>query len=452
MTAIERPKVITINNKNYYNAKILKQYDPAYFIGTSAGIREIIKKKAIDNTNTHYATFSKKYGWTSCCHQDKPSTKAPLLLLESWVVANIPKMMPESAESKEELYEYPEAPPILHLEDYEKFKDSNGNIAEIETRGDRIYKGIYFSAKDISKEFEMPSLVNNILYNQIIDYNIDMDYKLFAQILPSNPEKPNCKRQLFITYEGMIKILYSSRSKKAKLFREWATDTLFTIQMGSDENKEELGAKIIGQSVKNVRAVFKTCSKKVPCIYRFSLGTAKTLRKSMNLSDEIKDDFIIIKYGLTDDLDRRSSEHVLEYEKKINGVKLGLMDFAYIDPKFLSEAETSLKEYFQTIEIPIKYEKYTELIAINPTHEKQIKKQYNYIGTAYQGIVTDLITEIKDLKTQINSLIEINEYKLKNKDRIIELKNVMIELKDKDLKYEQLRNEMLELKLSNLSR
>ena len=39
-----------------------------------------------------------------------------------------------------------------------------------------------------------------------------------------------------------------------------------------------------------------------------------------------------------------------------------------------------------------------------------------------------------------------------NINRIIELKNVMIELKDKDLKYEQLRNEMLELKLSNLSR
>jgi len=386
MTTVERPKVIIINNKNYYNAKILKQYDPAYFIGTSAGIRDIIMKKKIDDANIHYATFSKRYGWTSCSHQDKPSTKAPLLLLESWVVANVPKMMPESAESKEELYEYPEAPPILHLEDHEKFKDSDGNIAEIETRGERIRKGIYFLAKNVSTEFEMPSLIHDILYDKRYDYyTVDIDYKLFALQNIENPTKNDYKRQLFITYEGMIKILYSSRSKKAKLFREWATDTLFTIQMGSDEHKEELGAKIIGQSVKNVRAVFKACSKKVPCIYRFSLGTAKTLRQSLNLSDEIKDDFIIIKYGLTDDLDRRSAEHVLEYEKKINGVKLGLMDFSYIDPKFLSEAETSLKEYFQTIEIPVKYEKYTELIAINPTHEKQIKKQYNYIGTAYQG-------------------------------------------------------------------
>ncbi len=46
--------------------------------------------------------FQKKYGWT-LCGQDKPSTKAPLLLLESWVVANISKMMPDSAESKEQL-------------------------------------------------------------------------------------------------------------------------------------------------------------------------------------------------------------------------------------------------------------------------------------------------------------------------------------------------------------
>ena len=289
----------------------------------------------------------------------------------------------------------------------------------------------------------MSSLINDILYDKRCDYNFDIEYKTFASQISDGSSKNNYKRQVFITYEGMIKILYSSRSKKAKLFREWATDTLFTIQMGSDEHKEELGAEIIGQSVKNVRAVFKTFSKKVPCIYRCSLGTAKTLRTSMNLSDEIKDDFIIIKYGFTDDLDRRLSEHKLEYEKKINGVKLGFMNFAYIDPKFLSEAETSLKEYFQSTEIPVKYEKYTELIAINPTHEKQIKKQYNYIGTAYQGIVTDLISEIKDLKAQINSLTEINEYKLKDKDRIIELK-------DKDLKYEQLRNDMLELKLSNI--
>ena len=105
----------------------------------------------------------------------------------------------------------------------------------------------------------------------------------------------------------------------------------------------------------------------------------------MNLPNTIPDDHIIIKYGLTDDLERRSGEHNREYGK-INGVNLGLMEFSYIDPKFLFDAESDLKDYFKTIEISVKYESYSELVAINPKHENQIKKQYKFIGTEYQGI------------------------------------------------------------------
>jgi prophage antirepressor-like protein len=39
------------------------------------------------------------------------------------------------------------------------------------------------------------------------------------------------KKQLYLTYEGMIKVLYSSKSGKAKSFRNWATKTLFTVQI-----------------------------------------------------------------------------------------------------------------------------------------------------------------------------------------------------------------------------
>jgi hypothetical protein len=443
MTTCTRPQIIKHNKTSYYNAKELKVYDPVFFYGTSNGIRAIIKKKNIDQINIHYATFSKKFGWSSSV-QTKPSANAQLLLLESWVITNIPKMMHDSEESREEKYEYPKAPVILHLDDCEKFKDSDGNSVDIETRGNRTSKGIYFSAKDVAHVFEMPRLLD-VITNKDRGYIENKHYNFYL-VQPIIDGVSRVKK-LFITYQGMLKILFSSRSGNAEKFVDWATDTLFTVQMGTEEKKEELSANLIGQSVKNIRAVFKTCSKKVPCIYRFSLGTAKTLRKSMNLPDEIGDKFIIIKYGLTEDLDRRSSEHVKEYEK-IQGVKLGLMEFSYIDPKFLSEAEVDIKEYFQTNEISVKYEKYAELVAINPDHEKQIKKQFKYIGTEYQGSITDLITQVEKLNLQIKSLNEINECKLKDKDRIIELKNKEIELIEKDVKYEQLRNEILEMKLN----
>ena len=444
MASILRPKEISLGDVKYYNADDLRTYDSAYFRGCSRTVRKIIKKKTIDADKYVYATWSKKNGWTKSSNQAKPSNKAKLLFLNDWVTQTIPKMMPysnervtqtipkmmpDSNESKEEQYEYPKAPDLLYLEDSEKFTDNDGNVVDIETRGVRTPTGIYFLAKDVSTAFEMTGLVKT-LKDIRCNYIIGVDYKIFINLNVGTSDSTEQTKQLFVTYEGMIKILYSSRSDKAMTFRSWATETLFTVQMGSEEDKEILGSTLIGQSVKNVRAVFKTCSKKVPCIYRFSLGTAKVLRNTMNLPENIKDDYIIIKYGLTDNLDRRSAEHVREYEK-IPNVKLGLMDFSYIDPKFLSDAETDIKEFFQTIEIPVHYKKYVELVAVNPKHETQIKKQYKFISTEYQGLITELIDQIKDLKNQI--LL---------KENIIIHQQVEIELKNKIIK-------LLEDKMTN---
>ena len=86
----------------------------------------------------------------------------------------------------------------------------------------------------------------------------------------------------------MLKILFSSRTGDADKFVDWATETLFTVQMGTADQKETLASTLIGQPVKNVRAVFKTCAKKVPCIYRFALGTAKQLRPMMDLPPRVR--------------------------------------------------------------------------------------------------------------------------------------------------------------------
>ena len=144
---------------------------------------------------------------------------------------------------------------------------------------------------------------------------------------------------------------------------------------------------------------------------------------------------------MTDDIERRTKEHDKQYGA-IKGVQLGLMEFSYIDPKFLSEAEADIKDFFQTIEIPIEYKSYKELVAIDPKHEKQIQKQYKYIGTEYQVNITELVMQIKDLKTKLEFTSKENTYKLKEKDYIIELK-------DEKLKYQELKNEVLEMKLQS---
>ena len=440
---MERPKVIKLAEKEYFDATELKTYDPIYFTGTSRTVRLIVTKKEIPLDQYCYASLSKLKGWTMS-NQKAPSSKATLLLLKDWVLKNIPKMKPDSEESKEAVYEYPEAPPILYLGEEEKFKDSAGNTANIETRGERSPDKIYFLAKDVSDVFEMPNLLAN--FRKSIEYVKHVDYEIFLGKQEYSIPVHTYKRRIFITYEGMIKILYSSRSIKAKTFRKWATDILFIHQIGSEEMKEELGSELIGQPVKSVRAVFKTFAKKVPCVYRFALGTAKNLREIMNLPDTIHDDFIIIKYGLTEDLDRRMSEHIRTYEK-IKGVRLGLMNFSYIDPKFLSQAEVDVKEFFQDIEVPIKYESFAELVAINPKHEKQISKQFAYIGSEFSGSITELIVQIEKLKSEIEMLKKTHEWELKDKDRIIEQKDLIIQNKDLIIQSKDKDIEILNLKL-----
>ena len=67
----------------------------------------------------------------------------------------------------------------MKLKDREKFTDCDGNIIEIETRGERNYKLIYFKVKDVSAGFEMPSLQDNLI-DKDKGYQENTDYKYFV--------------------------------------------------------------------------------------------------------------------------------------------------------------------------------------------------------------------------------------------------------------------------------
>lgn len=421
MSDIQQPNVIQHNGFAYYNAADIKAYDPKYFYGTSGGIRKIITKKNIDTSVIHYATHSKRKGWTSDS-QDNPSKKAKLLLLESWVAKNVPKMMEDGGDMEGDNREYQEAPDLLHLEDDEKFQDSDGNVVEIETRGERTHKGIYFLAKDVSVVFDIKAFIYDMKKDRS-SFTEGDDYVYYNIRVNSRNNEQITKRQLFMTYEGMIKSLYSTRSKKAKGFRRWATETIFTHQMGSREQKEDLGSKLLGCSVDSIRNALKPYSAKLSSIYCFSLGTGETLRDSMKLPATIKDEDIIIKFGYTDDLDRRSSEHLRKY-KKIGGVDVRIMEFVYIDPEYLSKAETDMKHFFRAMETPVEYMNEKELIAINPKHLAQIKKQYSLLGMGYQGKCSNMIAKLEKLECQM----QIKEEIIRHKETEIELKDEIIRL------------------------
>jgi len=239
-----------------------------------------------------------------------------------------------------------------------------------------------------------------------------------------------------------LKQVFDDRNESSDKFADWATKTLFTVQMGDEDEKQELASNLIGIPTKSLKQVLSTSITSVPCLYQFSLGKVKSLRKSMNIPKEIPDDHIIIKYGFTEDLARRTKEHEKTYGK-IKSVSLELMQHMYIDPKYLAQAETDLKSYFTTNEMKINFDKFKELIAIDPKHKKQITKYFGMVGNKYAGCVRDLMIQIDNLKLKHQSEIEI----MNAKTKLIEERYAHLEEK---LKYEtESLNQKLEIERLN---
>lgn len=329
---------------------------------------------------------------------------------------------------KQNLYKYPEAPPILELEEHEKFKDKNGKTIEIEVRGERNCNNCFFKVKDISIGFEMPSLQTTITGDNNC-YIKDIDYKTFNAITEQKINIPSSKIYVFMTYEGIIKLLYISRNTNAKYFRVWATEKLFAIQLGTQEQKEELASNLIGVNPKTIKDVFDTNTSKTPCIYLFLIGRAGEL-----LEGTYDENDLLCKYGCSADLPRRTNENSKLFQKEFNK-EIELLCFSIIEAQHIFDAESNIRQYFSGN--LIEYKSMKELIIINKKELSNIKQHFRMIQTNYIGRFAELNNKIHSYEKEI---IELNTKLLvKDKDTEIMIEKHKNELKDKDIEILQIK-------------
>ena len=277
---IELPQIINLNNNNYYLADDIYNCDPNFFIGCSKNKRKMIDKKNLDDTNYAFSYYKDNTWITS----DNNYPRAKLLINVLWADSKVPKIIQCKEAIKniiddnivktkkaivknkkklndnvidnaiinnesendtikklqknifdklsdsdfiniDNLYDVAPAPEILNLEDNEKFKDVNGNILNIEVRGERNHKKCYFRVKDVSLAFEMPNL-NDVITHKHGAFIYNVHYNYFTIIMATNNHKSNSKKELFLTYNGILKVLFSSRVGSAELFQDWATEKL----------------------------------------------------------------------------------------------------------------------------------------------------------------------------------------------------------------------------------
>ena len=230
--------------KMYYNNTDLFNYDKKFYYGCTNKPKTIVIKKKIPEREYFYANL-KKGNWNLSSSECK---KSQLLISKEWVdkyyfkiderkeptiiqepiniikeniineELNVPILEEELTINQQIL----EAPKILLLDDSEKFKDTDGNIITIETRGTKDRKNIYFKVSDVSKGFNMKYL-NDALSKKDGGYEKKIHYKIF--LVKTNNTK--FIKSLYLTYYGFLKLINCSRNnseffvKNNNIITEW---------------------------------------------------------------------------------------------------------------------------------------------------------------------------------------------------------------------------------------
>jgi hypothetical protein len=208
------------------------------------------------------------------------------------------------------------APGIIELKKSEKIKDNRGNILEIEIRGTREHDNCFFKVIDVAEGFKMKKLHDTLTKKNVNSYQNNVHYRFFYFSKNTTTSGKTKKvKKLYLTYIGLLKVLFSSRNKTVNNFVGWATETLFTAHLGTKEQKDKLSSKLMGISADIVKEVFNKTSSTLPVLYLLSIGKVKDLRVTLNISDEYDDEDIINKGGETIDLTRRIDEHNATYGK-----------------------------------------------------------------------------------------------------------------------------------------
>lgn len=438
---------IKVNKFLYYDANDVKLYDPIFFRSCGNRIRNIIIEYDLEYDDDYIFCNKKTGDWNPIINKDKPAVKDKLFLRKKWVEEKVPQFTTKHIEACNQLYKIQPAPPVLELAVEEQFYDEEW-IYPIEVRGKRNVDECYFSATDVGALFEIKELQKQ-LSSSSSSYIEGIDYKKF--LVPSiNKSKKNNIRY-FLTYNGILHSIYASHNPIAKNLQRWATTTLFTLHVGTIQNKVDLFSGLIGTNSDLARKVFNTMSGPISCVYFITLGYVDDLRSTFNLTNfnTSFNNHIVCKYGRTCDFKRRLGELTNKYKNKNSNINLEVLYCSFIDDVYASDAEQDIRDIFNSGFNTISTDDECELVVVDKKKLNTIKRQYTALGNEY-GRRYD---EIKNKYNNDVRVIESASHKQDKENAKIQLnyerqlRDMEKELHNKELIIAKLENENLKLRL-----
>jgi len=433
-------ETLIINRRKYYPVNDLMKIYPTLFKGCRTS-REFVSKNDIP-ANKYIFAREVKGNWEKS--SDISTLHDKVFIRKIYFNAEYLRDHKE-----EDAKQYDPLPPIIKLEDHEKFFDDKGNIIDIEVVGERDQNKCYFKVRDIAKGFKHNELNKTIKRKDHNGYVEDIHYIFF--ILPLEKKSSKQRKELYFTYIGFLRFIFASRKKISDIFSFWATRNLFALHMGTQEQKAELVANTLGVSSQAVKNVFHKTVNLISCIYLFSIGKVKDLRKELGLDAKFNDNDFVYKWGRTNDLGGRTNDHEQTYGK-LNKACIELILYCMIDKQYISEAETKIKHFFGTTDMVVDHPKYQELVVIPKNKMKIIKDMYDSTASKYMISNIELTNHIERKNHDLRLIKEKHKNELLQKDlEIGSLKNIAEkELFTKNLEIESLKKdlEIANLKLS----
>lgn len=423
-------------NNEVYDATHIKETNPDLFRGKNKAIISIIKSHNIPQEQYIFASILKNV--YKRLPYDSIYKSKRILIKKDWVDKNIPGFATEIVKKPD----YPLLPPIIELPDEKKLKDKNGESISMVVCGEFHIDKIFFRAKDVATMLELKQLSTMLSDKYVGSFTENVHFVKFDISNAKFNDNQVIKNPvaLYLTYHGLMRILFVTRSEYSLTFQKWALNILFTHQFGSKDKKIELANDLLETTnIPAIKAFLKTDVNCLPAVYLFELGKAKDLREIFNIPAIHDDETIIYKYGLTTDLARRTSEHASKFKKL--GIKINLKHHTIIDCAYLQKAENEIKRYFTNMKYSINNPDYTEIVAIPTSYTPQLVVDFKQLCERYNGKLTEIKIQMSRLEDKIESLNNLLQTKeaafnmiLKKSEQCLENSEKSLENSEKQFK------------------
>ena len=236
--------------------------------------------------------------------------------------------------------------------------------------------------------------------------------------------------------------------KKLLLDKKWCDENIMGIGNNGTDNITNNGIdmdidnlsdkieieKVYDNKIRNV--ILDTSIAPISCIYLYTLGKVKELRDIFEIPTTFQDNYNVVKYGLTKDLNRRTLEHQNTYGSLINQVStLSLKYHVVVDEMHLYSAEKDVKDFLNGDELILKHKKFKELACLSDDMLNiHIKYKYAHIGSVYSTSLRQIQKELEkanEIREKEKEIIELNKMLIESKEREIQLYKMLM---DKNIK------------------